>query len=163
LAPKILGDLVNRVEHLGGRLARPERNPLQMERGLRHLAVGDRRIALLAELDLEDRKLRNLLADPGEALLHVAAKLVGDLQVASPDLDSHAVPFRRVQHSCYACKRRAPSGFLRHAMESDAHPERAKVSARTRSVPHARSARAQAPRVAPVVATSSISRASMGG
>src|SRR6266511_301360 len=72
LAPQVLGNLVNRVQHLGGRLPGAEGHPLQVQGRLGHLAVGDRRVALLRQLHLEDRELGNLLADPSEPLLDVA-------------------------------------------------------------------------------------------
>src|SRR5436190_9276840 len=90
LAAQVLRGLVNRVQHLGGGLPGTEGDPLQMQGGLCHLAVGDRGIPLLGQLDLEYGELGDLLADPREALLDVSAKLVGDLRVPSPDLNPHA-------------------------------------------------------------------------
>ena len=53
LAAHVLGDHVDRVEHLGRGLAGAQRHALEVERRLGDLAVGDRGVALLAELDLE--------------------------------------------------------------------------------------------------------------
>src|SRR5437763_9256672 len=99
LAAQVLGAVVNGVEHLGRGLARSERHPLEVQRGLSDLAVGDRGVALLGQLDLENGVLGNLPADPRKALLYVSAKLLGDLLVPSPHLDPHAPSFSRVKAS----------------------------------------------------------------
>ena len=65
---------------------------LEVQGRLGDVAVGDRGVALLAQLDLERGELGDLAPDPGEALRDVLSKLVGDLDVAAPDLDSHASP-----------------------------------------------------------------------
>src|SRR5215211_2429141 len=69
LAAKVLGDLVDRVQHLRRCLPGPQGGPLEVQRGLRNLAGGDRGVSLLGQLDLEHGELRNLPADSREALL----------------------------------------------------------------------------------------------
>src|SRR3954454_7326077 len=60
-----------------------------MQGRLRHLAVRVGGVALLAQLDLEDRQLGDLLAHLLEAPRHALAQLLGDRKVASLDLDPH--------------------------------------------------------------------------
>ena len=68
LAADVLGQLVDRVQHLGRGLVGAQRDTLQVQGRLGDLPVGDRRVALLGELDLERRQLRDLLADAAKAL-----------------------------------------------------------------------------------------------
>src|SRR5512133_2557858 len=72
LAAQVLGHLVDRVEDLGGGFPRAQGHALEVERGVDDLAVGDPRIALLAQLDLEHGMLGDLPPDAVEPLLHVA-------------------------------------------------------------------------------------------
>src|SRR5215218_4052625 len=67
----------------------------QVERRLGHEARGVGVVALLEELDLEHRQLAHLLAHLLEAPLDAFAQLVGDLKVASLDLDPHGTPLCR--------------------------------------------------------------------
>jgi hypothetical protein len=53
LAGKLVDDEVQGVEHLRGGVPCAQGHALQVERALRDLAVGDARIALLEELDLQ--------------------------------------------------------------------------------------------------------------
>src|SRR5215212_1363651 len=87
----------DRVVHVGRGGARAERDPLAVERGLGDLAVGDRRVALLAQLDLELSELGNLACDRPEAAIDMVPQSVGDRGVPSLDRDAHsAPPLRRV-------------------------------------------------------------------
>jgi hypothetical protein len=82
---------------------RPEGDALQAQGRLRHLAVRDRGVALFGDLDLERGQLRDLLADPLEPFHHVLPKLIGDLDVATSDLDAHAASFVGYLR-CYAAR-----------------------------------------------------------
>ena len=64
---KLIRAQVDRVQHLARRVPRAERDALEMERGLRHLGFGDRRVALLGELHLQLGELRNLPRDLSES------------------------------------------------------------------------------------------------
>src|SRR5262245_39060004 len=94
LAAHVLGQPVDRVGHLRRGLMGAERLPLQAQRRLGHLAIGDRRVALLPELDVQRRQLRDLPADPAEALDHVASQFLIDLEVATAYLDPHVCLLR---------------------------------------------------------------------
>src|ERR671937_2152031 len=89
LPRELVRDEVDRVPEVGRRLACPQRDALQIERRLGHLAVRDRRVLLLEQLELEPRELRYLLRDLPEALVHVSPEVLGHGRVARPDLDSH--------------------------------------------------------------------------
>src|SRR4051794_4033507 len=95
LAPDVLGHLVDRVQHVGRGLLRPQRDSLQAQGGLRHHAIGNPRVLLLVELDLQQGQLGDLLANPLEALDHGLTNLVRHLHVPPPDLDPHSrlLPF----------------------------------------------------------------------
>src|SRR3954466_15268155 len=108
LPAQVLRDLVDRVQDLGRRLPGPQRRSPQVERRLDDLGIGDARVLLLGQLDLEHRVLRNLPPDAVKPLLHVAAKLVGNLPVPSPDLDPHAPSSRWVAGLIPILRRRRP-------------------------------------------------------
>jgi len=93
LAADVLGQLMDRVGHLGGGLVSAKGDALQSQGGLGHLAVLDRRIALLVDLDVEGCQLRNLFADAAESFGHVTPKLVRHLDVAPAYLDPHLASF----------------------------------------------------------------------
>src|SRR5215207_4428374 len=73
LAGQLVRDQVDRVLEVARRLARAQRDALEVKRGLRHLAVGVGWVALLEELHLEDRELGDLLADLLEPARHTLA------------------------------------------------------------------------------------------
>src|SRR5215213_380957 len=92
----VLAD-VDCVVHLGGGRVRAQRDALQIERRLGDLSLGDRRVALLAQLDLELSQLGHLTRDRSEASLDVLSESVADWGVPSLDRDAHsAPPLRRV-------------------------------------------------------------------
>src|SRR3954449_12006684 len=151
LAAELVGDEVDRVVELTGGVLGPQRDALEVQRRLGHLALGVGRIALLEDLDLEDRQLAHLLGDLVEAAGDVLAQLVGDRKVAPLDLDLHGTPLVRRMSP------RRPDGTGPH------HRVLAYVTAATSSAPPALSACAQASRVEPVVWTSSTSSRRAGG
>ena len=63
LAGELLLAEVDRVPQVAGAVARAEGRPLEVEGGLGHLRLADRRVALLPELHLQARELRDLPAD----------------------------------------------------------------------------------------------------
>src|SRR3954468_20824330 len=95
LAAELVGDEVDRVVELTGGVLGPQRDALEVQRRLGHLALGVGRIALLEDLDLEDRQLAHLLGDLLEAAGDVLAQLLGDRKVAPLDLDLHGTPLMR--------------------------------------------------------------------
>jgi hypothetical protein len=151
LPAQVLGHHVDRVQHLGRSLPGAQRRPLQVERRLDHLAVRDAGVLLLGQLDLEHRVLRNLPANPLEALLNVAAKLVRHFRVSPPNLDPHTPSSRWVagDHQSYAAPDSAPRRF-REGIDA------ARVTATPATIPHREPPRNRQ-RVAPVVITSSTS------
>ena len=96
LAGELLLAQVDRVPQVARAIVRAQGHTLQSQGGLRHLVVGDGRIALLVDLDLETRELRHLLAHLREPLLDVLAELVGHGGVATLDLDLHTDPLGRL-------------------------------------------------------------------
>src|SRR4051794_37702898 len=95
LAPQLVRDEVDRVVQVSGGVPRPQRHALEVERGLGHLTLRVGRVALLGDLDLEDRQVAHLLGDLLEAAGDVLAQLVGDRKVAPLDLDLHGTPLVR--------------------------------------------------------------------
>src|SRR6476646_1840609 len=83
LAGELLLAEVDRVAQVARPVARAQRHALEVEGRLGDLVLGDRRVALLRELDLEVGEVRDLLRAPPEALLHVLAQVVGDRGVAT--------------------------------------------------------------------------------
>src|SRR5437763_6774379 len=146
LALHVLDQLVDRVHHLRCGLPGAQGNALELQRRFSHLAVGNRGVPLLGQLDVESRQLRYLPADPAKALLDVLPELLGDLDVPTADLDAHVLLLAR---------QKFPNGTPPRAMRKQAQPALAKLTAATRREPPRRSAAAQAARVAPVVCTSS--------
>src|SRR3954469_1348827 len=145
LPAELVGDQVDRVVEVARGVLGPQRDALEVQRRLGHLALGVGRIALLEDLDLEDRQLAHLLGDLVEAAGDVLAQLVGDRKVAPLDLDLHGTPLVRRMSPRIADATCTP------------HRVRAYVTAATSIAPPALSACAQASSVAPVVWTSSIS------
>ena len=96
LAGELLLAEVDRVAKVARAVLRAQGHTLQSQSGLRHLVVGDGRVALLVDLDLETRELRHLLAHLREAPLDVLAELVGHGGVATLDLDLHTDPLGRM-------------------------------------------------------------------
>jgi hypothetical protein len=75
---ELVGDRLIEWTMSGEALAGSQRDPLQMQRRLGDLRVGDRRVALLEHLDLELRQLGHLPRHLPEALGHVLPQVVGD-------------------------------------------------------------------------------------
>src|SRR5215213_9816276 len=150
LAAQLVGHEVDRVVEVAGGVLGPQRDALEVQRRLGDLALGVGGVALLGDLDLEDRQLAHLLGDLVEAAGDVLAQLVGDRKVAPLDLDLHGTPLVR---------RMSPE-----SLDATARPHRVRayVTAATVAAPPALSARAQASSVAPVVWTSSTSRTAGG-
>ena len=73
LPGELLDDEVQRVVHVRRGVARAQRHPLQVERRLGDLAVGDRGVALLVDLDLQAGQLRDLLDHLAQAALQACA------------------------------------------------------------------------------------------
>src|SRR4051794_6692984 len=151
LAPQLVGDEVDRVVEVSGGIPRPQRHALEVQRGLCHLALWIGRVALLGDLDLEDRQLAHLFGDLLEAAGDVLAQLVGDRKVAPLDLDLHGTPLVRRMSP------RGPDATGPH------HRGLAYVTATTSPAPPALSARAQGSSGAPVGWTSSTSSRGAGG
>src|SRR3954464_13942007 len=95
LPAPLVGHEVDRVVEVAGGVLGPERDALEVQRRLGDLALGVGRVALLGDLDLEDRQLAHLLGDLVEAAGDVLAQLVGDRKVAPLDLDLHGTPLVR--------------------------------------------------------------------
>src|SRR3954452_8558571 len=95
LAGELLLAQVDRVPKVARAIVRAQGHTLQSQGGLRHLVVGDGRIALLVDLDLETRELRHLLAHLREPPLDVLAERVRHGGVATLDLDLHRDPLGR--------------------------------------------------------------------
>src|SRR3954452_19240753 len=89
LARQLVGAEVDRVRLVTRRVARPQGRALHIQGHLRHLPLGDGRIALLPDLHLEAGEVRDLLAHLGEALLNVLPQLFADGAVAALDVDLH--------------------------------------------------------------------------
>ena len=77
---------------VAGAVARAKGRALEEQGRLRHLAVRDGGVALVAELDLQARQGRDLPAHLREALFHVLSQVVRDCKVATLDLDLHGDP-----------------------------------------------------------------------
>src|ERR1700759_3759131 len=77
------------MDDVGRRVARPERDSLEVQRRLGDLRIGDRRIALLEELHLELGQLGHLTRALAEALGDVLPQVIGNGHVAALDLDAH--------------------------------------------------------------------------
>src|SRR5262249_31650102 len=73
---QLLGAQVDRVHQVGRSIARAKRDALEMERGLGDLRIGDGRVALLENLDLELSQLRHLPGDLSEALVYVLPQVL---------------------------------------------------------------------------------------
>src|SRR3954447_23744380 len=151
LPAHLVGHEVDRVVEVAGGVLGPERDALEVQRRLGDLALGVGRVALLGDLDLEDRQLAHLFGDLLEAAGDVLAQLVGDRKVAPLDLDLHGTPLVRRMSP------RGPDATGPH------HRVLAYVTATTSPAPPALSARAQGSSVAPVVWTSSTSSRRAGG
>src|SRR3954452_8383695 len=95
LPAELVGDQVDRMVEVAGGILGPQRDALEVQGRLGHLALGIGRVALLGQLDLEDRQLAHLLGDLLEAAGDVLAQLVGDRKVAPLDLDLHGTPLMR--------------------------------------------------------------------
>src|SRR3954471_15472011 len=151
LPAHLVGHEVDRVVEVAGGVLGPERDALEVQRRLGDLALGVGRVALLGDLDLEDRQLAHLLGDLVEAAGDVLAQLVGDRKGAPLDLDLHGTPLVRRM-----CPGMAEATWTPHRV-------RAYVTAATATAPPALSACAQASSVAPVVWTSSTRSRRAGG
>src|SRR3954454_8211096 len=112
LARELVGAEVDRVRPVTRRVARAQRGPLHVQGDLRHLPLGDGRIALLPDLHLEEGEVRDLLAHLGEALLNVLSQLFADVAVAALDVDLHrpssfaGSACFRAYAACSGCQRR---------------------------------------------------------
>src|SRR5829696_8476375 len=95
LARELVRDQVDRVLDVARGVGRPQCDALEVEGRLGHEALRVRAVALLEELDLEHGQLAHLLAHLLEAPLDALAQLIGDLKVASLDLDPHGTPLWR--------------------------------------------------------------------
>ena len=80
---------IDRVQDVRRGIPSPQRHPLQVQRRLGHLVVGDGRIALLKHLHLEFGELRHLPVDLAKALGDVLPQVLGNWQVPALDLDAH--------------------------------------------------------------------------
>src|SRR4051812_33948896 len=90
LAGHLVGRQVHGLHHARRGVARAQRRPLQPQRQLGYLRVGDRGVLLLGQLDVALGHRGHLLADLLEALLDPVLKLVADHNVAPLHLDAHA-------------------------------------------------------------------------
>src|SRR5829696_3316219 len=156
--------------HVRGALGGAQGHPLEVQGRLGDLRLPNGRVALLPQLDVELRERRDLPRHLLELLLHPGAKLFVDgdagaaldLDAHLPSLGSRLVPM--VQPAPRGSKRRGARSAGSAKAPGRRRPQRpavrAKAIAPTRRAPAARSAAAHAARVAPVVTTSSTSRAS---
>src|SRR5581483_5962687 len=92
LALELVGELVDRRLHVGRGLARAQRRALREDRRLGDVAVRDRGVALLGELDLDLGLVGELLLELPELPLGVLADRLGDLHVLSLHLKPHRLP-----------------------------------------------------------------------
>src|SRR5437763_7376897 len=124
LPRQLVDHQVQRVQHLGRGVTRPQGHALEVERGLGHVLVGHSGVRLLEDLDLEAGQVRDLTLDLGHTTLHVGADLVGDRDVSTLDLDLHhrlpsvVYPWR---FRCYAGGRRMSMGFRQNGVSMPAH------------------------------------------
>src|SRR3954451_21503776 len=89
LACEVLGGLVDCVRHRRGRAARAQGHALEAQGAFDDLAFLDRRVALLAELDLHHGERRDLTSHLLASLLDALPQLITDDNVAPLDLDAH--------------------------------------------------------------------------
>ena len=150
--------------HVLRRLARAQGDALEVQRDLGHLGVADRGIALLDQLDLHVRELRDLPRDLGELLVHPLPELVARPVTLRPLTSMRMRPswLSRVAVAADGSPR-ARRTAKRHCRAAGQRPASARRRRpRPRRRPPARSAAAQAASVAPVVTTSSTSTAAPG-
>jgi hypothetical protein len=108
----VVRDEVDRVLDVLGCVLGTQRRALDLELGRRRVA--DPGELLLAQLHVQHRQLGHLLADLLESPRHALAQLVGDLKVASLDLDPHGTPLLqgatarmvRVRPTCHGILKR---------------------------------------------------------
>src|SRR5436190_6392219 len=89
LAGEVIGRLVHSGGHRGRGAPRAQRDSLQAQRALGDLAVLDRGVALLAQLDVHHGERRDLASHLLAALLDALPQLVSDDNVAPLHLDAH--------------------------------------------------------------------------
>src|SRR5947208_6512228 len=89
LAGQLLRAEVDRVDHVPRCVAGPEGHALEMEGDLGDLRIGDCRVALLPDLDLEVCEWGDLLRDLSEPPLDVVPDVVRNGSVSPFDRDPH--------------------------------------------------------------------------
>jgi len=78
------------VGHVARCVAGSQRDPLEVQRGVYDLRIGDRRVALVGELELQLSQRRDLTRDLLEAALCMLTQVGRDWAVAALDLDAHS-------------------------------------------------------------------------
>ena len=91
LPRELVGDQVQRVQHIRRGVAGAQRDALQVQRRLDDVAVGYAGVALLVELELEPGQIGDLAGDLAHPALRVSADVLRDLNIATLDGDLHRI------------------------------------------------------------------------
>ena len=89
LTDELVGELVDRGLHVAGGLARTQRAALEVDGCLGNLRLGDRRVPLDRELDLDLRQLVHAAVELLELPLDIAPHGVAHLEVLALDVKLH--------------------------------------------------------------------------
>ena len=89
LPDELVGELVDRGLHVAGGLARAQRAALEVDGRLGNLRLGDRRVPLDRELDLDLRQLVDAAVELLELPLDIAPDGVVHLEVLALDVKLH--------------------------------------------------------------------------
>src|SRR4029077_14229815 len=138
-------ELVDSGLHVGRGLPRAQRVPLEMDGCLGNLRVGDRRVPLDGQLDLDLGQLVDAAVELVELPLDIAPHGVGHVEVLALDLKLH----RRLPWRCFV--RWDLSNPTAVAASYPRRSARANAIASTRRAPAARRAVPAVAAVAPVV------------
>src|ERR1700691_5397210 len=77
------------MQHLRRGVARSQRDALEVERRLGHIAIGDARVRLPEYLELQAGKLGDLAGNLLQPALQMLAHVVGDRDIAALDVYLH--------------------------------------------------------------------------
>ncbi len=92
LALELVGEQVDRRVHVGRALARAQHGALRPDRGLGDLAVGDRGVPLDRQLQLDPRRLVEVLRQLRELALGVVDDRIRHVEILAGDLKLHRAP-----------------------------------------------------------------------